>query len=132
MSSNEQEHQRLFRYYPGDFGALTIKVIHMDLIFDINEQYSQASSRLTAGVLNSPVKDLVLNAHDVEIIFVSCDCAAISPRYDHNRNILTLTFSPGLTPHTRFTVMTESVCRPSDHILEGLYYDRTPEGAPPT
>ncbi|OPZ44474.1 MAG: Leucyl aminopeptidase [Euryarchaeota archaeon ADurb.BinA087] len=132
MSSNEQEHQRLFRYYPGDFGALTIKVIHMDLIFDIHEQYTRASSRLTAEVLNSPVKDLELNAHDLEIISVSCDCAAISPRYDHNRNILTLTFSPGLTPHTRFTVMTESVCRPSDHILEGLYYDRTPEGAPPT
>ena len=132
MIPKEQEHSRLFRYYPGDFGALTIKVIHMDLVFDIHDQYTRASSRLTAEVLNSPVKDLELSARDLEIISVSCDCAAVSTGYDHNRNILTLTFDPELAPHARFTVMTESVCRPSNHILEGLYYDRTPEGAPPT
>ncbi|OPY41221.1 MAG: Peptidase family M1 [Methanoregulaceae archaeon PtaU1.Bin222] len=132
MISREQEHSRLFRYYPSDFGALTVKVIHMDLVFDMHDRDTRASSRLTAEVLTSPVKDLELNARDLEIISVSCDRAAVSFGYDHNRNILTLTFDPELAPYTLFTVTTESVCRPSDHILEGLYYDRTPEGAPPT
>lgn len=132
MISREQEHSRLFRYYPSDFGALTVKVIHMDLVFDMHDRDTRASSRLTAEVLDSPVKDLELNARDLEIISVSCDRAAVSFGYDHNRNILTLTFDPELAPYTLFTVTTESVCRPSDHILEGLYYDRTPEGAPPT
>jgi aminopeptidase N len=132
MISQEQEDSRLFRYYPGDFGALMVKVIHMDLVFNIYDQYTRATSRLTAEVLDSPLKDLALNARDLEIITVSCEGAAITTEYDRNRYLLTLRFDPKLAPHTRFTVRTQSICRPSDHVLEGLYYDRTLEGAPPT
>lgn len=126
------EQLRLFRYYPGDFGALTVKVIHMDLVFDIFDEYTLATSRLTAEVLENPIKDLALNANQLEMISVSCENRAVTTAYDRERNILTLTFDREILPRTRFTILTESICRPSNHVLEGLYYDRTPEGAPPT
>ncbi len=37
-----------------------------------------------------------------------------------------------MPPRTRFTITTETICRPTRHVLEGLYYDETPPGAPPT
>jgi aminopeptidase N len=127
-----QEQSRLFRYYPGDFGALTVKVIHMDLVFDVHEQYTRTTALLNAEVSDTPIRDLVLNANDLEILSVSCDAVAVTTDYQRDRNLLTLTFDRELPPQTRFTIRTETICRPNDHILEGLYYDRTPEGAPPT
>ncbi|NYT07291.1 MAG: DUF3458 domain-containing protein, partial [Methanomicrobiales archaeon] len=127
-----QEQSRLFRYYPEDFGELTIKVIHMDLVFDIYDQYTRTTALLSAEVLDTPIRELVLNAHDLEILAVSCDAAAVHVDYQHDRNLLVLSFDRDLPAHSRFSVRTETVCRPSDHILEGLYYDRTPDGAPPT
>jgi len=127
-----QEQSRLFRYYPGDFGELTVKVIHMDMVFDIHDLETRTTALLTAEVLDVPIRTLVLNANDLEILSVSCDAAAVTTDYQQDRNILLLTFDRELPPQSRFSIRTETVCRPSDHILEGLYYDRTPEGAPPT
>ncbi|MCG7854518.1 MAG: M1 family metallopeptidase, partial [Methanoregulaceae archaeon] len=127
-----EEQSRLFRYYPGDFGELTVKVIHMDLVFDVHDQHTRTTALLTAEVLDTPIRDLVLNANDLEILSVSCDAAAVTTDYQKDRKLLSLTFDRELAPQSRFTIRTETICRPSDHILEGLYYDRTPEGAPQT
>ncbi|MDD1709364.1 MAG: M1 family metallopeptidase [Methanoregulaceae archaeon] len=132
MFSEEKEQSRLFRYYPGDFGALTVKAVHMDLVFDIHDTCTRTTSRLTAEVLDNAVKNLALNACELEIISVSCEESRVTADYDRDRNLLMLTFDRELAPRTRFTIRTESICRPSNHLLEGLYYDRTPEGAPPT
>ncbi len=123
---------RLFRYYPEDFGELTVKVIHMDLVFDVYDQYTRTTALLTAEVLDQPIRDLELNANDLEILAVSCDAAAVRIAYQEDRNLLKLSFDRDIPPRTRFSIRTETICRPSDHILEGLYYDRTPDGAPPT
>ena len=127
-----QDKTRLFRYYPEDFGELTVKVIHMDLVFDIHDQYTRTTARLTGEVLDRPIRKLELNANDLEILAVSCDAAAVSIEYLEDQNLLRLSFDRELSPQTRFSIRTETICRPSDHILEGLYYDRTPDGAPPT
>jgi len=127
-----QEGSRLFRYYPEDFGELTVRVIHMDLVFDIHDKYTKATSVLTAEVLDKPVREVALNANNLEILAVSCDTAAVTTEYQLNRNLLCIRFDRELSPHSRFSIRTETVCHPSDHLLEGLYYDRTPEGAPPT
>ncbi|MDH7491080.1 MAG: M1 family metallopeptidase [Methanolinea sp.] len=128
----EQNHSRLFRYYPGDFGALTVKVVHMDLVFDVHDRYTRATSQMTVEVLEKPIKELALNACDLDIISVSCEGVPVKIMYDRARNILMLAFDSAIAPRTRLTLRTESICRPSDHVLEGLYYDRTPQGAPPT
>jgi aminopeptidase N len=132
MAAKKQQEARMFRYYPEDFGELTARVIHMNLIFDIFDDHTQASSKLNAEVLDQPIHELVLNAKELEIISVSCDAAPVSYAYDRDNSLLTVSFEQELPPGTRFTVATETICYPSDHILEGLYYDRTPSGAPPT
>ncbi|MDH7510112.1 MAG: M1 family metallopeptidase [Methanolinea sp.] len=132
MAVQEQNHSRLFRYYPGDFGALTVKVIHMDLVFDVHDNYTRTTSRMTVEVLETPITELAFNACDLDILSVSCDGVPVRSTYDRARNILTIAFDSAPAPRTRLTIGTESICRPSDHVLEGLYYDRTPPGAPPT
>jgi aminopeptidase N len=123
---------RLFRYYPKDFGEMTVRVIHMDLGFDVYDDYTRVISHLTAEVLDQPLSRLDLNARDLEILSVSSDTEEFRTEYDHSRHILTISWNDPIPTGTRFTITTETICRPNDHVLEGLYYDRTPEGAPPT
>ncbi|NYT17383.1 MAG: DUF3458 domain-containing protein, partial [Methanomicrobiales archaeon] len=92
MVSEEQEQSRLFRYYPGDFGELTVKVIHMDLVFDVHDQHTRTTALLTAEVLGTPIQTLALNANDLEILSVSCDAAAVTTDYHKDKNLLSLTF----------------------------------------
>ena len=132
MNQLSSDDNRLFRFYPGDFGELTVRVIHMDLTFDVFPDHTRALSALTAETLDAPVRELALNARNLEILSVTCDTGPVEVSYDGRRNLLTVSFSREVPPRTRFTISTETVCRPSDHILEGLYYDRTPRGAPPT
>jgi aminopeptidase N len=123
---------RVFRYYPEDFGELTIRVVHMDLLFDVYEDHTRVCSHLTAEVLEQSITQLVLNARELEILSVTCNIRDIRTEYDQNRHLLTISWDVPLSAQTRFTIKTETICRPTDHILEGLYYDRTPAGAPPT
>ncbi len=39
---------RLFRYYKEDFGKIPVRVIHMDLIFDVFDDHTKVTSELHA------------------------------------------------------------------------------------
>ncbi len=104
----------------------------MDLGFDVFDDHTVVTSHLTAEVLSKPIPDTLLNAQDLEILSVSCDIREVKTGYDRAGNLLTISWDDPVPAHTRFTITTETICRPTDHILEGLYYDRTPMGAPPT
>jgi aminopeptidase N len=132
MSEPDTDSGRLFRYYPEDFGELAVHAIHMDILFDVYDDHTRATSHLIAEVLEQPITQLVLNAQDLEILSVSCDVRKIKAEYHRNEHLLIISWDIPLPARTRFTIRTETICRPSDHILEGLYYDRTPEGSPPT
>ncbi len=122
---------RLFRYYPEDFGALTVKVVHMDLTFDVYDDHTRVVSALTAETLDAPLASLALNARDLDILEVACDGHAVASTYNRGAATLTVTFDPPVPPRTRFTLNTETICRPSSHVLEGLYYDGScPAGSP--
>ncbi|MDD1719929.1 MAG: M1 family metallopeptidase [Methanoregulaceae archaeon] len=123
--------QRLFHYYPSDFGEIPVKVIHMDLVFEVFDNETRVSSNLFAESKDRPLAALELNAKDLEILAVACTGRAVSWEYSRERSILVLTFAEPVPPGTRFTVITETTCRPSRTTLEGLYLDETPPGAPP-
>jgi aminopeptidase N len=123
--------QRLFRYYPQDFGELPVKVIHMDLTFDVYADRARILSRFTAESLDDPLSTFSLNAKNLEIHMVESSDRTITYSYDSENSLLHITFSEPVPPHTRFTLQTDTTCRPSRTILEGLYYDVTPPGAPP-
>jgi aminopeptidase N len=122
---------RLFRYYKEDFGMIPVRVIHMDLVFDVFDDHTKVTSDLHAESRESPLSELVLNAKNLEIIDVSCPNLSCSHTYDSDKNRMTVHFADPIPPKTRFTIHTETVCRPTKNILEGLYYDETPAGAPP-
>ncbi|MDD1718076.1 MAG: M1 family metallopeptidase [Methanoregulaceae archaeon] len=124
--------ERLFKYYPDDFGKLPVRVIHMDLDFDVYDDHTKVASRLVAETLGDPLAVLQLNARNLEIISVACEDIPCTHEYHREDNILAIRFPRPVPPGTRFAVRTETVCRPTKNVLEGLYYDATPPGAPPT
>jgi aminopeptidase N len=122
---------RMFRYYRDDFGKIPVRVIHMDLIFDVFDDHTKVTSDLHAESRESPLQELVLNAKNLENISVICPDYECSYRYDIAESRLIIRFKDPVLPQTRFTIHTETICRPTKNILEGLYYDGSPPGAPP-
>jgi len=123
--------ERLFKYYPEDFKDLPVKVIHMDLIFDIYDTYTNVKSKLRAKSLDLPISKVELNAKNLQILSVCVENYDTNYHYKPNENVLVINFKNPVPPRTEFIISTETVCRPTKNILEGLYYDETPKGAPP-
>ena len=127
----ENKGRRLFRYYPEDFGALPVRVVHMDITFDVYDGHTRVVSALTAVTLDAPLPSLALNARDLDILRVEAGGYAVAHTYDRDAATLTVTFDPPIPPRTEFTLDTETICRPNTHLLEGLYYDGLCPGGPP-
>lgn len=122
---------RLYKYYPEDFGELTVDVLHMNLVFDVYDDRTNVKSVLRMRTKDAPIEKLELNCRDLEIRAVSCIQCEVSYRYRKDDAILEIYFREEIPPHTEVAVITDTVCRPTKNILEGLYYDETPAGAPP-
>jgi len=120
---------REFKYYPEDFGELHVEVEHMDLLFDVHEKETHVSSDLHL-VAKNDLKEIVLNAKELEIHAVECDSEDLEYEYEKEKDILKIRFKNAIKKGTAFTIHTETTCRPKKHLLEGLYYDETPKGAP--
>lgn len=123
--------ERLFRYYPHDFGELTVRVVHMDIRFDVFDDHTRVLSQLTVEPKGTGLPSLSLNAKNLEILSVGCPGYPLSYEYERDKNLLHLTFEKTVPAGTTVTVTTETICRPTRNLLEGLYYDETPAGAPP-
>ncbi len=121
---------RIYKYYPEDFGKLTFEVLHMDLIFDVYDDKTNVKSMLRVRTKDEPIEKLELNCKDLEIRAVSCIQYEVSYKYRKHDAILEINFMDIIPPHTEISVITDTVCRPTKNILEGLYYDETPAGAP--
>ncbi|MFA5346704.1 MAG: M1 family metallopeptidase [Methanoregula sp.] len=122
---------RLFRYYKDDFGKIPVRIIHMDLIFDVFDDHTKVTSDIHAESRDHLLFGFSLNAKNLEILSVSCPGHGCSYDYDNGKSILMIRFGKPIPPLTRFFVHTETICHPTKNVLEGLYYDETPPGAPP-
>jgi aminopeptidase N len=122
---------RLYKYYPEDFGELKVDVLHMDLGFDVYDDRTNVKSVLRVRTKDEPLETLELNCRDLEVRAVSCFQSEVSYRYRKADAVLEINFRDAIPPHTEIAVVTDTVCRPTKNILEGLYYDETPAGAPP-
>jgi aminopeptidase N len=134
MTPGESEQKKtddLFKYYPEDFGEIPVSVRHMDLEFDIYDDHTIVSSKLHATTRGMPIEVLNLNAKNLEILSIRCDEYPISYNYNLEASLLTVRFDRNVPPNSPITIITETTCRPTKNILEGLYYDETPPGAPP-
>ncbi len=123
--------KKIYKYYPEDFGELTVKVIHMDLLFDVFDDHTKVTSHLKLKTLNDNINELELNCKKLELLSVSCRGYAIDHEYRQADNILLIRFLHAVPANTEIVIDTQTICRPTKNILEGLYYDETPSGAPP-
>ncbi|PIT84218.1 DUF3458 domain-containing protein [Candidatus Micrarchaeota archaeon CG10_big_fil_rev_8_21_14_0_10_45_29] len=123
--------QKEFKYCPSDFASLPAKPIHMDLHFDIYNEYANVSSTMHAKALRE-LKEVSLDARDLQILSTKIGSKECNFKYDKQNAKLTLFFPKKIKKGENFTISSNSICRPTKNILEGLYYDRTPNNAPPT
>ncbi|MBS3128751.1 M1 family metallopeptidase [Candidatus Woesearchaeota archaeon] len=120
---------RLFKYTREDFGKLPVQVLHMDLNFDIFHDHTDVVSHLKVKTVK-PLKKLTLNAKNLTVSTVSCDACPVL--FDYQKDLLIITFEKTIKKNKVIIITTQTTCRPTKNTLEGLYYDETPPGAPPT
>ncbi len=119
-----------FRYYRRDFSPSPVDVIHMDLTFSISDAETRVLTETLFRTQATPIRSLRLNAKGLLIHSLSCRGHWIE--YVVEEDGILITFGDEIPSSTEFVIRSETICRPSHTLLEGLYYDETPEGAPPT
>ncbi|SHF31958.1 aminopeptidase N [Desulfacinum infernum DSM 9756] len=125
---------RRFKYMRSDFGELPLKLHHMDIILRFFEDRVEAENRLHLEAAMAR-DSIALDANNLEVRSVrfawdSGSAAPVPYRIDSRNHKLFITPPRPLEPGDRFVVETHTLCHPSDHLLEGIYRDVTPPGAP--
>jgi aminopeptidase N len=124
-----------YKYRREDFGELPIGLHHLTIYLNFSGEYVEATNCLEISAKNT-LDNIELDANSLEIIRVE-SCAGPEEKgmpleYDYVRgkNKLTVRLPGKVTTGERFFIRTVTRCFPSDHILEGIYKDATPPGAP--
>ncbi|CAI5727970.1 unnamed protein product [Peronospora effusa] len=143
-----------YRFTRGDFQPLGTKPLHFDMVFDITEANVKVTLQTTLkhdGV--QPLSELKLNSKDLDILSVEqfnkftplsdtkdfvmhvqsfAEPFALEYDVDKEDHLLVIKFVKPVQSGEEFVIRTVSVAVPTENILEGLYFDYTPEGAPKT
>ncbi|MGM0770654.1 MAG: hypothetical protein ACQESU_03500 [Halobacteriota archaeon] len=101
--------ERIYKYYPVDFGELNVRVIHMDLLFDVYDDHTYVTSDLNVRTLEDPIGSLDLNCRDLDIKKVSCEDYDVSYNYRKDEHILTIEFGCQVPPDNELVIHTETV-----------------------
>ena len=131
---------RRFKYMREDFGELPVLLHHLTIYLNFLNDRVEASNLLemTAGTDCDVIE---LDADDLAIQVVNwCPVAEGAEKattetaldYEYRRDLKKLVIKLPRTVKTgdRFRVRTVTHCFPLDHLLEGIYKDVTPPGAP--
>lgn len=143
-----------YRFTRKDFKPLETKPLHLDLVFDIRpEKVSVVSSTTFQHLGENALHELRLNSKELEIVQVeritafkstqSCKDLEehvlsfqlpVSLKYevDAENHFLIVKFETPIQKEEEFVLKFHTIATPSENILEGLYYDYTPTGAPKT
>ena len=127
-----------FRYRREDFGELPVKLNHLRIILNFLADRVDATGRLDMTA-STELGEITLDARDLTILGVEWLSGPEAPvgtgeqlRYDYREeeNRLVVVLPRPVKPGERFFLGTLSSCHPSDNVLEGIYKDATPAGAP--
>lgn len=121
--------KREFKFYPSDFKPLPAQPVHMDLRFDVFDYRTYATNDFKMRAFKA-LKALELNAKNLAIKKVGCN-KIITYSYDAKNSKLLVKFAKPVKTGEIIVLHIETICRPTHNELEGLYYDKAPEGAPP-
>ncbi|MDD1674619.1 MAG: M1 family metallopeptidase, partial [Methanomicrobiales archaeon] len=122
---------RKFTYYPGDFGPPPVRILHMDLIFDIYEDHTRVLSRVCAESTEENVRRISLDCRVASVHNVQLNGTAVASDYAEKERKLHIYPESPIPRGQVFHLQTDTTAVPSRTVLEGLYYDATPPGAPP-
>lgn len=130
--------ERKWKYRREDFGELPVVLHHLTIHLNFLEAFVEACNTLEMTARTS-MERLELDANSLEIVRVEAvsgpevECgkgAPLSYEYQTDRNKLIVLAGRTIPEGERFRIRTITRCTPSDHILEGIYKDVTPPGAP--
>ena len=130
--------QQTYKYRREDFSELPIKLNHLTIYLNFLEEFVEATNLLDITAIQ-PLDLIELDAKDLRIVQVEWvedasggKKSALSLNYDYpeTRNKLVVKLPRSLQAGDRFLVRTVTRCVPSDRLLEGIYKDTTPPGAP--
>jgi aminopeptidase N len=146
--------RKRYRFTRQDFQPLQTKPLHFDMVFDMTEAHVKVTLQTTLRHLGErPLTQLKLNAKELEILSVEqltkfaplgdskdfvahvqsfAEPHALQFEVDSEDHFLVVKFAEPVQPGQEFVLRTVSVATPTENILEGLYFDYTPEGAPKT
>ncbi|KAI9905690.1 hypothetical protein PsorP6_013741 [Peronosclerospora sorghi] len=143
-----------YRFTRDDFQPLQTKPLHFDTVFDMSEAKVKVTLQTTfKHIGDQPLSELKLNSKELEILsvcqlekftplgdtkdFVDHVKSCANPRaleYEVNKenHFLIVRLAKPVQTGEEFVIRTVSVATPTENILEGFYFDYTPEGAPKT
>jgi aminopeptidase N len=121
---------KTFQYYRSTFNPNPVEIIHMDLTFRIEDDHTRVFAESHFRTKDQPIRSLRLNARN--LVIYSITCQGRRSDFIEEEDGISITFIDEIPKETEFLIMTETICHPSRSLLEGLYYDETPDGAPPT
>ncbi len=128
--------ERKYKYMREDFGDLPVRLEHLTIHLNFLGDAVETTGCLRMVALKD-LAELILDANSLDILGIEWvagpdDNKGQSLAYDFqkDRNRLVIPFSHGVSKGTRFFIRARTRCHPSDHILEGIYKDTTPPGAP--
>ncbi len=123
--------EKSYKYYPEDFGDLTVDVLHMDLIFDVFEDHTVVDSVLHVRT-KEVIESLDLNSKGLEILSVKVEGVDAEYKVYTDDDLLEVVLDREYDEGEKLRIYTKTICRPTENILEGLYYDVTPSNCPKT
>lgn len=119
-----------YRYHPAEFPEPLVQVKHITATFDITEERVGVSAETTFLVRTDKLSEIVLNARDLEIQSIRQNTRPV--HYIYENDLITVTLQRPLSRGAEFKLVTYTICHPTSHILEGIYFDVTPPGLPRT
>jgi aminopeptidase N len=119
-----------------DFGDLPVRLRHLTIYLNFLSDQVEATCCLEMTALRD-LAEFPLDANSLDILGIEWVTGPqdekgrkLDYEYQRDHNRLTIKFSHGISKGQIFFIRTRSRCYPSDHILEGIYKDTTPRGAP--
>ena len=116
-----------YKYMRSDFGRLPVRLLHMDMFLNFIEDRVEVKNALELKA-NKDIENLVLDADELNIKKITWSGKELE--YEYKGKKLMIKLSRTVKAGETFRIMTETICFPSDTILEGIYKDATPKGAP--
>jgi len=118
-----------FRFKRSEFRLPVVQLNHMEIALSFFETHVEGAATITLTA-REPLAALELDARDIDVLEVTLPDANAACTYTLDATRHKLVVSLPLAAGETLRLFTRCRCTPSDSLLEGLYRDVTPPGAP--